>query len=185
MKWEGGRGKTCRRGCVRRLWIGTSCNNRKIFHGRCFNHDSWASKPLNSSQSDLLGSEDKTMTALYDQSVQEGDGIKLLFFKLLHFFIVSQSLWEQVCVRGDSSAEGGQVMQASDIRTKARLICSFDITLYSWAMIIAISLQRVTEQIAAIQMWQYAAYPSAAGAAGHTHTHFYNNLSSDCAHWQC
>lgn len=85
------RGRVRRRhGCVRRLWIGTNRNNRKTFHGRCFNHDSWASKPLNSSQSDLLGSEDKTMTVLCDQRAQHGDEIKLLlpcFFRLLHFFL--------------------------------------------------------------------------------------------------
>ncbi len=72
-------------GCVRRLRVGTNCNNRKTFHGRCFNHDSWASKPLNSSPSDLRGSEDKTMTGLYDQRVQHEEEIKSLFLCVSNF----------------------------------------------------------------------------------------------------
>lgn len=86
IKEEVGWGKAFQR--VRRLWTDTHWKNRKRFHGRCFNHDSWANKPFNS-QSYPLGSEH--MTILHDQRLQ-WDRIKfpLLFFC---FYIVNNLLF--------------------------------------------------------------------------------------------
>lgn len=82
---------------------------------------------------------------------------------------------KKVCIRENILTEGGQVTQENSTRTKAHIICSFDVTLYSWAMIIVISLQRVIEQITAIQTQPNAVYVGAAGAKRqaieHTHTH--------------
>lgn len=52
---------------VRRLWIPS-----KIFQRCSFNHDSWASKPLSSSQSDVMPCEDITKTVRSESDIFMG-----------------------------------------------------------------------------------------------------------------
>ena len=131
--------------------MNSNTNNRKMFHGRCFNQDSWASKPVNSGQSYVLGGEDKTMTVFYDKRVRNGDEVASPFEKFL------QVLWE-----GSAGEElfiqrwAGANFFYMDIVQLAN-----DHSL----------ITRVIKLITAIPTWPYALHLS---AHTHTHKHFYS-----------